>query len=229
MDTTIYFRNWGDAFLASMQNLWFKIIGFLPQLIGAVIVLVIGILIAYALGRLAEKLFSYTHIDKYLEKKGTFQEIKKSWSSFSFANLLGIIVRWFFIIATIIAVVNILQINQLTGFLNSIVFYLPNVLGAVIVLAIGIVVGNIFYGLIEKGFEATKISKASALILADVAKWAIVIFSLLAALVQLKIGGQLIQILFGGFVTMVALAGGLAFGLGGKDKASKWLDQIFKE
>ena len=229
MDTTIYFRNWGDAFLASMQNLWFKIIGFLPQLIGAVIVLVIGILIAYALGRLAEKLFSYTHIAKYLEKKGTFQEIKKSWSSFSFANLLGIIVRWFFIIATIIAVVNILQINQLTGFLNSIVFYLPNVLGAVIVLAIGIVVGNIFYGLIEKGFEATKISKASALILADVAKWAIVIFSLLAALVQLKIGGQLIQILFGGFVTMVALAGGLAFGLGGKDKASKWLDQIFKE
>ena len=65
-------------------------------------------------------------------------------------------------------------------------------------------------------------------ILSWLPKWALVIFALLAALTQLNIASELIQILFTGIVIMFALAGGLAFGLGGKDEAAKWLESMKK-
>jgi hypothetical protein len=105
--------------------------------------------------------------------------------------------------------------------------YIPNVIIAVVILIVGMVVGNFVFTLVKETALAAELESAD--FLAGVAKWALFIFTLMAALIQLKVASELIQILFTGLVFMVALAGGIAFGLGGKDKAERILEKLMKK
>ena len=132
--------------------------------------------------------------------------------------------KWFLILVFLMAATDILHLVQVTSFLNSIVLYLPNVIVAAVILAIAFLIGNFAYAVIK---GSTKIAGiVSATLLATIAKWAIVIFGLLAALIQLGVASSLINTIFIGFVAMLALAGGLAFGLGGKDEAALILKKL---
>ncbi|MEA2006834.1 MAG: hypothetical protein U9O20_01600 [Patescibacteria group bacterium] len=226
MENLNYFQNWSDTFVASTQKLWLQAVAFIPELISALIVLVIGLLIAAVFGRIARKIFTYTKIDYLMEKMKIKQELEKIGLKFQFTNLAGSIVKWFFIIAVWIAVFDILNVPQITDFLKTIALYIPNVLVAVIVLAIGLILGNFVSKIVNDGLDAAKIQKDTASLLASISKWAIIIFSLMAALTQLGIASDLIKILFTGFVAAISLASGLAFGLGGKNKATEWLEKI---
>ena len=125
------------------------------------------------------------------------------------------------------AATDILKLVQVTNFLNSIILYLPNVVVAAVILAVAFLVANFVYAVVK---GSTKVAGlVSATLLATIAKWAIVIFGFLAALIQLGIATSLINTLFIGFVAMLALAGGLAFGLGGKDEAATILRKIRQE
>lgn len=221
-----YFEDWGDAFIISLQNAWFKIASFLPQLIGALVILALGLAIASVLGNLARRFAVYARVDSFLERSDVTQQLSSMGVSFSFSAVLGWIVKWFFIIVTLITVVDILEIRQVTVFLDDVLAYLPNVIAAVIILAIGLVVGTFVATIIDRIVTASRLPSALRDMLAPVAQWAIIVFAVLAALVQLGIAASLIQILFSGLIAMVALAGGLAFGLGGRDTAARWLDRM---
>ena len=223
MDSNGNFQNWGDAISASLQNVWTQFLNGLPAFLAAVVVLIIGILIASFLGKLVKKVLDMGKVDDLVDRTGVNRQLG---TSISVTAVIAWIVKWFFIIATLLAVVNILNIEQVTAFLNQVLLYIPNVVVAIIILALGLVAGNFVQSIVESTATASGMSKVATDALAAISKWAIVIFSLLAALVQLGIASGLIQFLFTGFVAMVALAGGLAFGLGGRDKASRWLDKI---
>lgn len=223
-----YFQNWNDAIVASFQNLWAKIIAFVPELLAALVVLVIGLVLASVLSKLAKKLVDMTKVDKLIHKVDAASKLEEAGLKISFSGMLAWIVKWFFIIITLIAVVDILKLEQVNSFLNDIAMYVPNVVVAVIILAIGLVLGQFIYDVVEKSAKASKVTKHTADMLAVVAKWAIIIFTLLAALVQLGVATNLIEILFTGLIAMLALAFGLAFGLGGKEHASKWLEKVSK-
>ena len=98
---------------------------------------------------------------------------------------------------------------------------------AAVILAVAFLVANFVYAVVKGSTKVAGI--VSATLLATVAKWAIVIFGFLAALVQLGIASSLINTLFIGLVAMLALAGGLAFGLGGKDEAAAILKRLRHE
>ncbi len=223
MESETYFENWGDAVVASLQNVWYRLLDGLPTFIGALVVLIVGILIASFLGKLAKKLVEYAQVDQLVGKTGLMDQFG---TKFSISSLIGWIVKWFFIITTLLAVVNILNIEQVTSFLEQVLLYIPNVIAAVIILALGLIAGNFIYHVVDRASRASAMSEAAVSAMSAIAKWAIVIFALMAALVQLGIASDLIRILFTGFVAMLALAGGLAFGLGGREKASKWIDKI---
>lgn len=221
-------QTWGEALLVSLQNLWLKIVAFVPELLSALVVLIVGLLLASLLSKLVYELLKLTKIDVLIDKTGLPKGMKKYGLKFSFSGLVAGVVKWFIIIAVLIVIADILNIPQITKFLESIVLYIPNVLVAIVILAIGLIVGNAAYKLTNSSLQAAKIDKHQAHTVAGVAKWALVIFALLAALTQLNIASELIQILFTGIVVMFALAGGLAFGLGGKEHAAKWLDAVHK-
>src|SRR6056297_11836 len=215
---------WSEIFLTSMQNLWLKIISFLPEILSAVVILIVGLIIASIAGKVVRKISDYLKIDALMKKIKVKEELDKVGLKFEFGMVVGTIVKWFFIVATLIAVADVLKIPQITQFLERVVLYIPNVLVAVVILAIGIIVGRLAYDAIKKGTETFKMSSYTARILATIAKCAIIVFTVMAALVQLGVASSMIQILFTGLVVMVSLAGGLAFGLGGRKKAEEVID-----
>lgn len=220
-------QTWGEAITLSLLNLWGRFINFLPTLVGAVLVFVAGWIVAVALGKVIEHIVKMIKIDEAMEKAGTKERFKKAGVNLNVAKFLGGLVKWFLILVFLMAATDILKLVQVTNFLNSIILYLPNVVVAAVILAVAFLVANFVYAVVKGSTKVAGI--VSATLLATVAKWAIIVFGFLAALTQLGIASSLINTLFMGLVAMLALAGGLAFGLGGKDEAAAILRKLRHE
>jgi len=220
---------WGDAIVDSTQNLGEKFINFLPQVLAALVVLIVGLLLAGAVDKLAKKIMTSLKIDNLLETVGIKPQLEKFGMTFTFADLIGWLLKWFVIISVWIAVLQVLNLTQVGALLENLVLYLPNVITAVIILAIGLVGGQFLFHVVEKSIIASNIGNNAAGTLAALAKWAVIIFAFLASLSQLGIATELIRVLFTGLVAMIAIAGGLAFGLGGKERAAKLLESLENE
>lgn len=210
-----------------LLELWDTIVLFLPNVIGAVIVFVIGILIAVVLRQVVVRMIALLRIDELAEKLDIKKQFERMGLRLHIGSLLGWIVKWFFIIVALIAATDILGWGEVTDYLKQVVLFIPNVIIAVIILLAGILLGNFVQNIVRSAVEAAGL--ASAQFLSTLAKWAILVFSFMAALVQLQIAPDLIRTLFTGLVFMIALAGGLAFGLGGKEHASQFLSRLKKE
>lgn len=223
-----YFEDWNEAVVASLQNLWDKVVSYIPELLGALLVFVIGLIFAHGLSKLARKLVELTKVDDLIKKIDATKKLKQAGVKLSFSELIAWIIKWFIIVVTLIAVVDILNLQEVASFLQQVAEYLPKVIVAVVILAIGLVVGQFVYDVIEKSAKTAHITKHTADSLAALAKWSIVIFALMTSLIQLGVATTLIEILFTGLVAGLALAFGLSFGLGGKERASKWLDKAMK-
>jgi hypothetical protein len=216
-----------DILQASVLELWQSIVSFLPLVLGAVIVFVIGVLVAVVLQRAVVKLVQLLRIDEMMAKLELKRSFERMGIRLNVGELLGWIVKWFFIIVALIAATDILGWDQVTDYLKQVVLFIPNVIIAVIILLTGILLANFARNVVKTTVEAAKL--ASADFLSGITKWAILGFSFMAALIQLQIAPELIQTLFTGLVAMLALAGGLAFGLGGKEHASRFLERMRKD
>ena len=216
--------HFNQVFISSFQGVWFKFIEFLPNLIAAILVLIIGLFLADFLGRFVSKVLTRLYVDRVVEKTGLKKNLEKLGFKITISRALGLLVFWFLYAVVLIGTAEILQLNQISQFLQAVVLYIPNVIVAVVILVVGIVVSNFISIAVKEASLAAKLTAAD--LLSTLAKWAILVFSFMAALIQLKVAPELIQILFTGVVLMVALAGGIAFGLGGKDKAKELLDKL---
>lgn len=211
----------------AFADLWSSILTFLPRFLGALIVFLIGLIIASLLKNLIMRICDLLKLDTLTEKLEVKQMFQRAGIRLNVAALFGWIVKWFFVVVFMIAATDIMQWTEVTNFLKQVVLYLPNVIIAVIIMLVGILVANFTRTVVKSGVEAAKLSSAD--FLASISRWSILIFSFMAALVQLQIAQDLIRILFTGLVAMLAVAGGLAFGLGGKEHASHVLSKLRKE
>src|SRR3989338_6983636 len=211
----------------TLLELWESILAYLPNLVGAIVVFVVGMIIAVILNRFILRLSELLRLDELasrLELKNVFERMGVR---LRVGALLAWIVKWFFIIVSLIAATDILGWKEVTDFLKQVVYYIPQVIIAVIILLAGILLGNFVRQILRSTLEAARLAAAD--VLSGLAKWAIIVFSFMAALVQLNIAPGFIQTLFTRLVAALALAGGLAFGLGGRDHASKLLDRLRRD
>jgi len=222
----IYNSTWDAAVSGSMQDLWIKAIGFIPNFFGAIIILIIGLMISVSLGLIITKLLEKLKVDKASDEIGLTQLLKQADIKASIPSIIGDITKWFLILVSLMAATDILGLPQITQFLNSILLYIPNVIVAAIILALTVIIANFVEHIVVKGGKATKISHDKTI--GKLSRWSIIIFGIMAALVQLGVATSLITILFSGLVMMLSIAGGLAFGLGGKDKATQILNRYIK-
>lgn len=216
-----------EVIRAAFADLWASLLMFLPRFLGAIIVLVVGLFIASALGKLITKLCAMLHLDELATKLDVKQTFERAGVRLHIGHLFGWIVKWFFVAMFLIASADILRWTAVTAFLRDVVLYLPNVIIGVVILLVGVILANFVRNLVQTAVEAAHLS--SGAFLSGVAKWSILVFSFMAALVQLGIAQNLIQVLFTGLVAMLALAGGLAFGLGGRDQAARALEHLRKD
>lgn len=205
----------------SIINLWDSAIGFAPELIGAFVILILGIIIAPIFGGIVKRLVKLTKIDTLSEKTGLSKTFENLGLRFTFSDVIGKLVKWFFLIAFLIAAMDVLNWTSVTDFLKEIMFYIPNVIVAIIILAVGLIAGQFVKKAVITGLKTTGSIKNPEL-LGNIAQWSLVVFATLAALLQLGIAERLIEILFAGVIITLALS----FGLGGKEKAARFLDRF---
>jgi hypothetical protein len=223
------FTTWQNAIMNALVRIGNDIVGLLPDLIAAVLVLFIGLFLANLLSGLVKKIIKFTKLDEFLQNTVGLGKLKEQGIDFCASGLVSWVVKWFFIIVTFIAVADILNWSQLTKFLESIALYLPNVIITVLILLAGFILGGGLRDLIVRAVQASSLPASAAGLIGTVARWAVIIFAIMASLTQLGIASDLVKILFTGFVGMLALAGGLSFGLGGRDKASAWLEKLQRD
>jgi len=222
-----FLQSTADALSTSFGELFNSLIAFIPSLVAALIILIVGLLIAGALSRLVQRLVEMLKIDSLISRIDIIEKMNHAGGKVHLSVIIGWLVKWFLILATLIAVADILQLTAFNQFLNRIALYFPNVVIAVLILVAGLVFGNGVSNVIRTVIKSSNLKVGA--IVATVAKWAIVIFAIMAALSQLEIATGLISTLFTGIVFMLALAGGLAFGLGGKEGASTLINSLRDE
>lgn len=210
----------GTTLVLSINSGLVAIAAFVPKFILGLIILLIGIIIASILKQIVLELFKALKIESFLKKYG----VPEAKDEFSWSGILAEIVRWFIIIVFLLPTADIWGLPKVDIVLSQVLLYLPNVFVAVIIILVGFVVSRLVHDVV---LASTKeLSRESTRTVASISRWAINIFVILAALSQLGVASDLIRILFTGFVAMLAIAGGIAFGLGGQSSAKDVVEGI---
>jgi hypothetical protein len=204
-----------------------KITAFLPELIGAIIIFVVGWIIARLVKLGVEKLFKLVRFDKATEKTGVREFLKKGDIVKAPSEIIGSLVYWFIMILVLIASLDALGLPIVSDLLNSIFLYMPNVVAAIIVLVLGFLLGNLLSAVVRTAASNAGLKNAEGL--GKLALYAIVFFSGAIGLIQLGIGEDIVVSAFGFVFGAAALALALAFGLGGRDVAAEYLKRWLEE
>jgi hypothetical protein len=220
-------QSWTEVTVNSFQSIWGGFISFLPNFLGALIVFLIGWAIAVGLQKLFVQILCALRLDPALEKLGLGRVFEQAGIKMDFSGWTGLFIKWFLILVFLLAATDILQLKDVSAFLRSVLSYIPNVIVAVLILALAFWLAGVLRKIVQASVSASNIKAAA--FLGTLTYWALLIFGIFAALIQLGIAYALLQTLVTGLIAMLALAGGLAFGLGGKDAAANFLNKIRKE
>ena len=215
--------NVGDTLITSINRGFLAAATFVPNLIAGIVIILIGIILGSIAKRIVLEIFRSLKIEEFLKKYG----VPDAKNEFSWSNLLSEIVRWFVIVIFLIPTADVWGLPQITRVLDTFLLYLPNVFVAAIIGLVGMVFARLAHDLVLA--STREISGDASKAIASITRWAIIVFVMLAVLNQLGVAQDLIRILFTGFVAMIALAGGIAFGLGGQKTAAQILEMIQKK
>lgn len=216
--------NISDIIGQSLVDTSLTLIAFLPHVIIAVVIFVLGWAAGSIVGRAVTHVLNLLRIDRALSKAGIDEVSSKTGVKVSVAGFFGGIVKWGLIVAFSVASAEILGLTQITQLLRDILVYIPNVIVAAAALIMAALLGNFVAGLVEHSARGVGVKGNFA---SQVAKWAIIIVGgVFPALTQLHIAQGLVEVLFTGVVFALSLALGLAFGLGGRDAAAKAIEKM---
>ncbi len=217
-------ENWANVVVSSLEEMLNGVMSSIGNILGALIIFIIGLIVASGLGKLIEKLIELVKLDKLLTSLGLDEHLERAGLRLNSGKFFGKLTYWFFVIVFLLAAADILQFTALSQFLQAVLLYIPNVLVAVLIMLAAIVVGNFLRELVRSSVKGAKLKGSR--FLASLTWWAVIVFGFLAALSQLGVARDIVNIVVTGFVAMIALAGGIAFGLGGKDYASYLMSRL---
>ena len=221
------FQTWAETTTYALLRLWDGFLAFVPSLIGAIIIFIMGWFVALGIGKLTAEILNRVKLNKIFERAGWNSALEKAELKVNPSEFIGAIVKWILVIVFLLVAVEILGLVEFAGFLKGILSYLPNVVVAVLILVVTVILVDIVEKIIRAAVEGIKVGYghlASAII-----KWSIWTFAILAILYQLGVARPFMETLFTGIVAMLVLAIGISFGLGGKDVAAEILQDLRKK
>ena len=216
----------GQTLVASFNQVVNDLITAWPAVIGALLILLVGWIVARLASGLVRGLLQRAGVDRTFAERGGEVYGSRA-SSFSPSRIGGMITFWVIMLVFLIAAANFLGWPQVSDLLNDFVAWLPNLIVAVIILIAAPVVGRIVRGAVETG--STQMGVTNGATLGRIAEIAVIAFAVIVAINQVGIASDLVNILFIGVVAALALGFGLAFGLGGREVAGQvtqdWYDR----
>ena len=214
---------WNSLIVAPVSEMLTKLVGYLPTLFGALIILTVGWMVAKTLRRMVSRGLETIHFDKLADKAGISEILSKGGLKTSAVDVLSNLVYWLAIIMVLVMVVNALGLPQASNILESLFAFIPNVISAMFVLVVGMFLANFVSGIIHTAAGNASLPKPE--MLAAVSRWAIIIFAGSISLRELGIATLLVTTTFNIILAGFCLALALAFGLGGRDAAAKYLNE----
>ena len=213
----------GTTLVASFNSAFYATVNFIPRFLTGAIILIIGIIVGSIVRQLILGVSKSLKVEVVLKRYGV-PELK---DEFTWTSILAEIARWFVIIIFLVPTAEVWGLPRIITVLNEFLLYLPNVFVAAVIALVGFVFARIAHDVVLASVKGVDSQTANTL--ASATRWAVNIFVILAVLSQLGVATDLIRILFTGLVAMVAIAGGIAFGLGGQITARDILEGLRKK
>ena len=215
-------RDTGDALRASLTGALDTFLSAIPRIVGFAVVLIVGWIVASLLGRGVEALLHAVRFNDLARRSGFAGFVQKMGIRDDSAGVIASIVKWFVRLITLVVAFDTLGLPAVSGVLQQLLLWLPNLVVALVVLVIGGLAANALSQLVRGTTAEAGFSNPN--MLATVAKVAVWGFTIVVAVNQLGIATTLINTLLVGIVGAFTIAFGLAFGLGGRDRAAQLLD-----
>src|SRR2546423_12586471 len=215
--------NWGDVIISALANALNLVFTFIPRLLGFLVILLVGWLIAIAVSKAVTFLLRKIGFDRMADRIGLTRLEQRMGVKMDAAGLLGKILYWFLLLVFLVPAADALGLPAVSNILNQLVAYIPNVFVAILVLFLGALAAAVVADIVRGATVSAKIGNSN--LFANVARYAVIGFAALIALEQLQIAPALINELFTAIIGALAIAFGLAFGLGGQDAARRWLNR----
>jgi len=208
-----------ETLVQPLQNALSTFLSFLPQLVGAIVILIIGYIVAKVLQAVVGRVLQAIGFDGWMEKGGIKQFFDRAQTNYTPATIIGMLVFWFVFIIALTMAADALGIPQVSAVLGQLIAFIPNIIAAILILILAALLANFVSGIVRGATGSN--------VLASVAQYAIIVYAAFAALTQLGIAVQLTAptflILLGG----VALAAALAFGIGGREVAGEIIQKAY--
>ncbi len=219
---------WGDVFNASLRELWWGFIQFAPKLVIAIVLFIIGWVLGNLIARAFEQVFQALKVDKLFQSVGADHLFRRAGMNLNTGHFIGEVAKWFVIIIFLLPSLNLVGLNDIASFLrDDVLGFLPRVIIAAFILIIATVVAEALSNTVAVGARGMGLSSAN--LLSTVAKYAVWVFAFIIALGQLGVAEYYMSVLFAGIIAMISLGGALAFGLGGKEVAARFLNKVGDE
>jgi small-conductance mechanosensitive channel len=194
-------------------------LSYIPQLIGAIIILIVGYIIAKFLQAIVGRVLRGVGFDRWMERGGVKQFFDRAQTEHTPATIIGLLVFWFIFIIAITMAADAVGIQQISGFLNQLLAFIPSILAAVLILFLAALLANFLSGIVR--------GATGSGMLASVVYYAIIIYAVFAALTELGIAVALTAPTFLILLGAVALAVAIAFGIGGREVARDIVERAY--
>ena len=218
--------NWNELIADPVRQMLTKIMAYLPILLGALIILIVGWIVAKAIRRILDWLLKTMRFDVMADKAGISEVLRKGNLQTTAREVVSGLVYWLIMIMVLVMVVNALGLPKASEVLASLFAYVPRVIAALFVLVVAMFLANFVSGIVRTAAGNANLPKPQ--LLAGISRWAIIVFAVTISLGELGIGTLLVTATFNIILGGICLALALAFGLGGRDAAARYLEELKK-
>jgi hypothetical protein len=208
----------------SLQQALDDLIGFLPRLLGFLIILAVGVLVAKALQKLVALALEKAGVDRALRSGASGEYVQRLAPDVSPSDVIGRVVFWFIFLGALSIAISSLGLAVLNDFVANVFNYLPNVIAAILILALAVPIAGALAKLADRAFGDTPTGK----LMTTAAPALVMGIAVFMVLNQLRIAPAIVTITYAALMGAVALGAALAFGLGGRDVASRMLEEAYR-
>lgn len=208
-----------ETLLQPLQDALSTFLSFLPQLVGAIVILIIGYIVAKVLQAVVGRVLKGIGFDGWMEKGGIKQFFDRAQTNYTPATVLGSLVFWFVFIIALTMAAEALGISQVSAVLGQLIAFIPSIIAAILILILAALLANFVSGIVR--------GATGSGVLASVAQYAIIVYAVFAAITELGIAVELTAPTFLILLGAVALAAALAFGIGGREVAGEIIQKAY--
>ncbi|AJE15112.1 MULTISPECIES: mechanosensitive ion channel family protein [Stutzerimonas] len=219
------FDPWTQSLLSAMSSLWGSVAAFIPRLFGALVVVLLGFVVAKLLDTLLSKVLAKIGLDRLMAGTGLTKLLGRAGIRVPVSTLVGKIVYWFVLLIFLVSAAESLGLERVSATLDVLALYVPKVLGAALILLVGMLLAQLVSGLVRGAAEGVGLDYAHGL--ARIAQGLVIIIGISVAIGQLEVKTELLNYVIAIVLITVGLAVALALGLGSRELVGQILAGIY--